>query len=88
MSEESAKAAIKQTDEESPSRPVFSVVTGSLVLLLLYVLSAGPVAALIDRSSSPQAEALAEAVYAPLIWLHDNTFLETPLDAYIELWVE
>lgn len=55
-----------------------------LVLLVFYVLSIGPVAALVQGNED--ATARVRVFYAPLIWLHDNTPLKTPLEKYVELW--
>lgn len=58
-----------------------------LVLVpLFYVLSIGPVAAVVSRRKSPQGMQLLENIYAPVIWLHDHTMLEKPLEAYVEMW--
>jgi len=54
------------------------------VMLVLYVLSVGPVA-MVVRPNGPGSQ-VAEVVYAPLGWLHDHTALREPLDAYIDFW--
>lgn len=53
---------------------------------LLYVLSIGPVAAVVSRSQNTQSMNLFGKVYAPVIWLHEHTILKEPLEAYVELW--
>lgn len=53
---------------------------------LLYVLSIGPVAAVVSRTQNTQAMNVLEKVYAPVIWLHGHTILKEPLEAYVELW--
>ncbi|MFN8606942.1 MAG: hypothetical protein U0931_05390 [Vulcanimicrobiota bacterium] len=56
----------------------------AVALPLLYLLSIGPVVFL-TRKSGPPSELLIRA-YTPIIWLHDHTFLEEPLEAYVEFW--
>jgi len=53
--------------------------------LALYVLSVGP-AVLLAKNRGNAAKNTVEQVYAPLVWLHRNTPLRRPLDAYVELW--
>lgn len=55
-----------------------------LAVPVLYVLSAGPAALIVDRTGS--GEEVAEVVYAPLIWLERNTVLKEPPDAYVDFW--
>ena len=56
-------------------------------LPLLYVLSIGPVLKVVQRSGNTPAKRNAlRQVYAPVIWLHDHTFLEKPIEAYVGLW--
>ncbi len=59
----------------------------ALVLLLpvFYVLSIGPVGAY-TKNKPPSTLNAARKFYAPVIWLHDNTPLEKPIRAYVELW--
>ena len=56
----------------------------AVLLPALYVLSIGPVVALVEKTGVGGEEA--RVFYAPVIWLHDNTPLEKPLEAYAELW--
>jgi hypothetical protein len=56
----------------------------ALTVPLFYVLSIGPVAAVAKRSGS-RGTAMTQ-FYAPIIWLHNNTFLRKPLEAYLDLW--
>jgi len=55
----------------------------ALVIPLLYVLNIGP--AIKYLSGSPFTDAL-EILYAPVIWLHENTLLIEPLEDYAKLW--
>jgi hypothetical protein len=73
--------------ETGPDRAVPIAVLVPVVLLvlpLIYVASFGPVARLASGLHLP-IEAL-RAFYAPLVWLHDNTFLEGPFEQYERLW--
>jgi hypothetical protein len=56
----------------------------ALAVLLIYVLSIGPVAAIAQRSGSGRTAV--RHFYAPIIWLHNNTPLQKPLEAYLGLW--
>jgi hypothetical protein len=53
-------------------------------LLILYVLSVGPVALVAKKTGLPRAPL--RVFYAPLIWLHGHTALKKPLDWYVGLW--
>ncbi len=71
---------------ERPQRATLGVVLAIFVLLspILYVLSMGPVVAISEQTGTGR-EAM-EIVYYPVIWLHDNTPLEKPLEWYGALW--
>jgi hypothetical protein len=56
----------------------------ALMFLVFYFASAGPVAMFVKRAKT--GGQVAGFVYAPLIWLHDKTPLEKPLDWYLALW--
>jgi hypothetical protein len=51
---------------------------------VLYMLSAGPAVYLVERTGT--GDDAARIVYAPLIWLAENTPLRGPLVWYIDLW--
>lgn len=75
------------TSLDSPQRSSSSAVLLCAVVLLapvLYVLSMGPVVALVERGSLPHEPI--EFFYAPVIWLHNHTALEKPLEWYGALW--
>jgi hypothetical protein len=55
-----------------------------LAAALLYVLSVGPAGALARKHT--KLAPVVVAVYTPLRWLHDQTPLKEPLDAYGRLW--
>lgn len=71
------------TDDEESSRG--STFLGWLIALpIVYVLSIGPVAMI--TQNNPREAAAARKVYAPVIWLHENTPLRKPLEVYVSLF--
>ena len=74
-----------ETEEEVPS-PGRSGGTLAWVILaapLLYILSIGPALMFLGTWWSLD---VFEVIYAPVIWLHDHTPLEKPLEWYLQLW--
>jgi hypothetical protein len=66
--------------------------TGVLVLFwfavivpFLYLLSFGPVLALVERSGNRVLRDRVAVLYEPVAWLHDHTALKTPLEKYYYL---
>ena len=57
------------------------------LLPVLYVLSSGPVLRLAEETGFPSEDTIS-IIYAPLVWLYDDTFLEEPLAWYVGLWVD
>lgn len=55
------------------------------VLLVLYVLSCGPAAVLTERSRLIKIDTW-RIIYAPVVWMHDNTPLKEPLEKYVKWW--
>jgi hypothetical protein len=55
-----------------------------LALPVLYVLSVGPALTVVNRSRTGKETFL--VVYAPVVWLYENTPLQGPLDSYIDFW--
>jgi hypothetical protein len=53
-------------------------------LPLLYVLSMGPAHYLIRRTEKGVRSYV--RLYRPVIWLHDHTALEQPLERYVGWW--
>jgi hypothetical protein len=51
-----------------------------LAIPLLYVLSLGPAAYMVERTD--MCRAVADVACRPVIWLHRNTPLRKPIDAY------
>jgi hypothetical protein len=52
--------------------------------LLLYALSLGPFLHICDRMG--WGRSAVSVVYAPMVWLYENTSLREPLDWYVSLW--
>ena len=75
-------------EEDTPHKSRTGLwVTLSVLGLVLYVLSIGPVVAFLDRSRpSPAIDQYFEAFYVPVVWLHDHTPLEKPLEKYLDWW--
>ncbi len=53
--------------------------------LLLYILSLGPVAVLVERKVMSQA--VAETVYVPVLWLMEQVNADDAVEAYCETWM-
>jgi hypothetical protein len=51
---------------------------------LLYVLSIGPAGWAVDAGHFSRGQF--HTLYAPVVWLHDHTLLEKPLEWYAGLW--
>jgi hypothetical protein len=51
---------------------------------VLYVLSIGPAGWLVDAGHLSRSRF--HSLYAPVVWLHDRTLLEQPLEWYGGLW--
>lgn len=57
--------------------------------LLLYVLSIGPVVAIVAKSGLPHAWVKPmEILYAPLIWVCEHTRLRVPMEHYVGWWLD
>ena len=60
------------------------ITAACLSWLSIYVLSIGPVVAIIEYNNFDKD--FARPFYEPVIWLHDETLLEKPLEWYSEIW--
>jgi len=60
------------------------VTTLGCAWISIYVLSVGPVFAMIEYANYGKQSA--ETFYGPVIWLHDETLLKKPLEWYSDLW--
>ena len=74
---------MKSREEPAQSKRL-SLPALALMLLMFYFASAGPVALYVKQAKT--GGQVAGIVYAPLIWLHDRTPFEKPLDWYLALW--
>jgi hypothetical protein len=73
------------SDETRSRRSYWLWIALALVLApVLYTLSVGPAAYLVGRAG--KGEGTVQVIYAPLIWLHENTQLRKPLDWYVGPW--
>ena len=77
------EAEMKSREEPEQSSRL-SILGLSFMLLIFYFASAGPVAMFVKKAKT--GGQVAGVVYAPLIWLHDKTPLEKPIDWYLALW--
>ncbi|OYW29072.1 MAG: hypothetical protein B7Z47_05205 [Chthoniobacter sp. 12-60-6] len=58
-----------------------------LLLPLVYLLSIGPMGFLLEKFHVPMSmRSYVLAFYRPVIWLHNNTPLKQPLEAYARWW--
>jgi hypothetical protein len=71
--------------EEKESANWWVFVLWPVVVLLLYVLSAGPVVMLLEQKRISLNNPLL-AVYEPLDWVDRNTMLGRPFRMYLHLW--
>ena len=73
------------SDETRSRRSYWLWIALALMLApVLYVLSVGPAAYLVARAG--KGERTVQVIYAPLIWLHENTPLRKPLEWYVGPW--
>jgi hypothetical protein len=68
---------------EKKSRGLGSYVLWAFFVVMMYVLSIGPVEALIY---SRRIDRRISMVYIPLDWAYGKTFLHKPLGIYLHLW--
>jgi hypothetical protein len=68
---------------------VFALAVMLLVFPLVYVLSIGPVARMLDERWIPQSwEPMLEFAYAPVLWTADSSpAAESVFTGYMEMWV-
>jgi hypothetical protein len=57
----------------------------ALAWCYFYTVSIGPVVAINENVLHVQQD-VSEFMYAPVIWLHDTTPLENPIERYAALW--
>ena len=69
-------------DESRERRSYWFWLAVALVLApVLYMLSCGPVAYMVERTDTGRT--VADVAYRPVIWLHRNMPLRKPIDVYI-----
>ncbi len=71
-----------EPESKSDHRAAIALVA---MLPLLYVLSIGPVDALVRRGVIPATQTLSD-FYHPIHWLHDHETFRGPIDQYLKLW--
>ncbi|MGI9430173.1 MAG: hypothetical protein ACR2NM_16045, partial [Bythopirellula sp.] len=71
--------------DASPTFQVSAYMFAAVAWTLLYVLSIGPVVAIVGTAGGPLDNGL-RAFYTPVKWLHDTTPLKELLEAYGRLW--
>jgi hypothetical protein len=76
---------MNQAGEQGPGRAGLTWVWVLVCLPLLYVLSMGPVVA-VTKNKPVTSLNVIKRFYAPVIWLHDHTFMKKPLEVYTGLW--
>ena len=83
MDEQPAIAAQK---DEKHSIHWGALILWPVVILILYVLSVGPITMILfKRGIAPKCEFML-TIYAPLGWAYKNTSLHKPLGMYLHLW--
>ena len=84
-----------QTETNQPGEPrgakrgVAMVAAIAVGLPLLYVLSIGPADLVMRKTHYFGGTVSTDSVdrfYYPVVWLHDHTFLERPIEIYVRLW--
>jgi len=63
-----------------------SVVFWSLMILILYFLSGGPLAMFLERGRLSNSNRLYEIYITPLAWTYEKTLFHKPLGWYFHLW--
>jgi hypothetical protein len=58
-----------------------------VVIVLFYVLSAGPVAMMQEKGFISPGNEFFNKFYEPFIWAYEDTPLHKPLGLYLHLWV-
>jgi len=75
------------TAEAKQSRGFSRFFVWPTVILVLYVLSLGPVRFMGVRGMYPlSTKRVMNHIYAPLTWAYNNTLLHRPLGMYLHLW--
>ena len=83
MDEQPAIAAPK---DEKHSINWGALILWPFVILLLYVLCAGPVIKMMEKGHISYFNQYVWKFYTPLYWAYDKTPLHKPLGMYLHLW--
>lgn len=76
----------EETAEKKQGRGFWGYVYWAGVILLLYVLSAGPFMMMWEKGVWRSRPGLLETLYSPLSWAYGATPLRKPLGMYIHMW--
>ncbi len=81
---------------EKPAEPATSIegkhsinwgfILWPLVILILYVLSFGPIMLMMDKGRISSNSKLEQKIYKPWFWAYHNTPLHKPMGMYLHLW--
>lgn len=66
------------------TRALHHIIVVLVVVPSIYILSVGPAIILVVKV--PKLREPVHAVYAPMIWLHDHTFLKKTMAPYLSFW--
>lgn len=87
VAREGRSDSAKPDREQSSTQTAWLIVGIALIgLPLLYLLSFGPMVGLFAWMRWDFE--ILRTVYEPVNWLHDHTFLEKPLEVYLDFFVE
>jgi hypothetical protein len=66
------------------NRMFYHIATVLVGLPLIYFLSVGPAVVIVVKA--PKLRDQVRSIYAPMIWLHDQTRLKDTMDHYLGFW--
>ncbi|MCX6847461.1 MAG: hypothetical protein NTY98_00915 [Verrucomicrobia bacterium] len=77
------------SDDTSRSSNSTAIMALMIALPLFYGFSIGPAIYFTEKfHPSASIEKPLKAFYAPVLWLHANTFLKQPLESYERFWMK
>ncbi len=82
----------KPVETSKPNDEKHSINWGALILwpvviLILYILSTGPVAMMEEKGRISRSNEFMRVFYMPWTWAYNGTPLHKPLGLYIHLWL-